>query len=129
MEKIRVIRIARIKKANTIHHANETHVQTESEDIMKNLLFAVISTFIIGFVSGCAYGNQTSADNLYPISTKVVSIDYTTDKVTVEQANGTIWSFYDCDDWELDDICNMIMDDNGTPEVYDDVIVDYRYSM
>lgn len=105
--------------------------QAESEDIMKNLvlLFAVISTFIIGFVSGCAYGNQTNADNLYPISTKVVSIDYTADKVTVEQANGTMWSFYGCDDWELDDNCNLIMNDNGTPEIYDDIVVDYRYSM
>ena len=105
--------------------------QTESEDIMKNLvlLFAVISTFIIGFVSGCAYGNQTSADNLYPISTKVVSIDYTTDKVTVEQVNGNLWSFTGCDDWELNDNCNLIMNDNGTPGINDDIIVDYRYSM
>ena len=98
---------------------------------MKNLVlvFTVISTLIIGFLSGCAYGNNTNTDNLYPISTKVVSLDYTTDKVTVEQANGTIWSFYGCNDWELNDNCNLIMNDNGTPEVYDDIIVDYRYSM
>lgn len=98
---------------------------------MKNLvlLFTVISTFIIGFISGCAYGNETNTDNLYPISTKVVSLDYTTDKVTVEQANGTMWTFQGCDDWQLNDNCNLIMDDNGTPEVYDDIIVDYRYSM
>ena len=93
------------------------------------LVFTVISTLIIGFLSGCAYGNETSADDLYPISTKVVSLDYTADTVTVEQANGTMWTFQGCDDWELNDNCNLIMNDNGTPEVYDDLIVDYRYSM
>ena len=93
------------------------------------LLFTAVSMLIIGFLFGSAYGNQTSADNLYPISTKVVSIDYTMDRVTVQQANGTLWTFCGCDDWELDDNCNIIMNDNGTPEVYDDVIVDCRYSM
>ena len=93
------------------------------------LLFTAVSLLIIGFLFGSAYGNHTYADNLYPISTKVVSLDYTTDKVTVQQANGTLWIFYGCDDWELNDNCDLIMDDNGTPEVYDDIIVDYRYSM
>lgn len=92
------------------------------------LLFTTVS-LIIGFLSGSAYGKYTYADNLYPISTKVVSIDYTMDRVTVQQANGTLWTFCCCDDWELDDNCNIIINDNGTPEVYDDVIVDCRYSM
>ena len=95
----------------------------------KILLFTAVSMFIIGFLFGSAYGNHTYASNLYPISTKVVSLDYTTDTITVQQANGTLWTFYSCDDWQLNDNCNLIMNDNGTVKVYDDVIVDYRYSM
>lgn len=95
------------------------------------LLFTAVSMLIIGFLCGSAYGNRnhTYTSNLYPISTKVIILDYTTNKVTVQQTNGTLWAFYGCDDWELNDNCNLIMDNNGTPEVYDDIIVDYRYSM
>ena len=95
----------------------------------KILLYTAVSMFIVGFSYGSAYGNHTYASNLYPINAKVVSLDYTTDKVTVQQSNGTMWSFTGCDDWELNDNCNLIMNDNGTPEIYDDIIVDCKYSM
>ncbi len=105
-----------------------------NRDLLFNVWACVTVIALAAMTLYCAFlfGEQHQAkkmDNLYPISTRVVELDYTTDTVTVEQANGMLWSFYGCDDWELGDNCNLIMDDNGTPEVYDDIIVDYRYSM
>ena len=98
--------------------------------IIEKITFVIICIIVAyGFFIAGEQHQARQMNNLYPISTKVVSLDYTTDKVTVEQTNGTMWSFTGCDDWQLNDNCNLIMNDNGTVEVYDDFIIDYRYSM
>ena len=94
---------------------------------MKKFLIGAIAVMILLFA--CGVGKTEATNNLYPISGKIVSMDYTADIVTVEQANGNLWSFTGCDDWELNDTCNMIMNTNGTASIYDDHIVSVRYSV
>ena len=96
---------------------------------MKKFLIGVIAAMTLTFACGTAYGKTEVINNLYPISGKIVSLDYTTDTVTVEQSNGNLWSFTGCDDWELNDTCNMIMNTRGTVNIYDDHIVSVRYSV
>lgn len=64
----------------------------------------------------------------YAITTVVVSLDYDTDTVEVEDFNGNVWAFDDCEDWQLFDVCSLVMDDNNTANIYDDVIVSMRYN-
>ena len=63
----------------------------------------------------------------YAMVTKVVKVDYSTDLVDVVDANGNIWQFYGCEDWDVNDLCACLMDDNNTEIIYDDVIVSCRY--
>lgn len=70
----------------------------------------------------------TCGAETYSLTTLIVSLDYDTDEVVVMDFNGNEWVFYGCEDWYLMDICTLTMDDNDTLLIYDDVIVDCRYS-
>ena len=65
---------------------------------------------------------------LYPKTCVVTDVNYVTDTVQIEDFNGEIWEFHGCEDWVEDDICSVIMYDNGTEIIYDDVILSVRYS-
>ncbi len=64
----------------------------------------------------------------YAMTTVVVSLDYDTDTVEVEDFNGNVWAFDGCEDWQLMDVCALSMDDNNTATIYDDVILSARYN-
>lgn len=70
----------------------------------------------------------TCGAETYPLTTIIVSLDYTIDEVVAMDFNGNEWVFYGCEDWYVMDICALIMDDNDTPTIYDDIVVDCRYS-
>lgn len=60
---------------------------------------------------------------LYPAAGYVTSQE--NDLVSVELASGEIFQFFaDPGDYEKGDLCAMIIDSNGTSEVYDDIIMD-----
>lgn len=49
-------------------------------------------------------------------------------EITFEDGVGRSWSWIDDDgDWFIGDFVAVIMDDNGTPTVYDDSVLDARY--
>lgn len=63
----------------------------------------------------------------YPTCGTVTEINRENGKVVVKDFNGNLWAFEGSEDWIEGDICAMIMSDEGTPEIYDDVIVQVRY--
>ena len=66
--------------------------------------------------------------NVYPTSMIVIKVDYENDLVTIADFEGRTYQFYGCEDWYENDICAVIMNDNGTSEtVYDDIILQTRY--
>ena len=65
--------------------------------------------------------------SVYPLTTKVVMVDYPTDVVWCKDFNGNIWEFYGCEDWAIGDIASLLMNDNGTEIIYDDEIMSARY--
>ena len=71
---------------------------------------------------------EKETQNLYPLTTFVISVNYTTDTVITEDSNGNLWTFYGVEDWQNGDCCSFIMDNNGTPEIKDDKIVSAKYS-
>ena len=84
----------------------------------------LITTLITLILSGNINGNAT----LYPETAVVREIDPVEDTVLVEAGNGNLFVFKGTEDWEEDDICAMLMSDNGTANVADDIILDVKYS-
>ena len=49
--------------------------------------------------------------------------------VWVTMQNGNVFGFYNNEgDWTIGDIVSVLFDDNGTPLVYDDIILACKYS-
>lgn len=65
---------------------------------------------------------------LYPETMIVTEIDETQDLVTLECANGNQFQFYGVEDYFEGDLVSLIMYNNGTAEVYDDMILSARYA-
>lgn len=69
----------------------------------------------------------TPVSKTYPKTTQVVEIDKAHDIIILEDYNGFLWEWGGCEDWQIGDIASLIMEDNGTPIIYDDEIVSIRY--
>lgn len=91
------------------------------------LIVIILVCYIPVIVLACT-PNTNSETNLYPTTAVVYELDRENDLVTVEDANGNLWQFEGCEDWDINDICSMLMDDCGTTSIYDDEIVMVRYS-
>ncbi len=89
---------------------------------MKRFLIAVIILSMVALFGGCALNGRE-----YAQMTVVVEIDSENDEVVCEDFNGMLWAFSGCEEWQVGDIATMIMNDNGTPLIYDDVIVHINY--
>jgi hypothetical protein len=106
---------------------------------MKNFIITIIllsAVFVTGLAGWLASTNllrpakiETKVEEtFYALTTKVVMIDYTTDIVWCEDYNGNIWEFYGCEDWAIDDIASLLMNDKGTENIEDDEIMSARYN-
>lgn len=69
-----------------------------------------------------------SYEDIYPTTAIVSEVNYEENLVSVEDFNGNVWQFTETDDWEIGDICSMIMDSKKTERIYDDEILSVRYS-
>ena len=97
--------------------------------IVISVLFTEMGTgVIISVILFNIKANTTPKVNYYTLTTVVTSVEHSTDTVKVEDGNGTIWAFTGCEDWQIGDICSLIMSDNGTASIYDDEIVKTKYS-
>lgn len=71
---------------------------------------------------------EENADGLYPLVGKVITVDRYKNVVFFEDGNGNIWSESGAEDWEDGDLSALLMSDEGTRSVYDDRIVEAKYS-
>ena len=94
---------------------------------MKTLKISVIATIITAFIIAFCGVVTATADTMYPMTAKVITVDYITDVVTVENFTGFTFTFSGCEDWQVGDCCSLIMGDNDTELIYDDYIVQSRY--
>lgn len=89
--------------------------------LLCSVLYVILT---IGF---CALASSAMAET-YAQTTVVTSVDYDADIVECVDFNGNVWAFKGCEDWQVMDVCAMMMDDNNTATIYDDVIVSARYN-
>lgn len=105
-------------------------------DKVYNVIDKVLSTLLILFVcGGLAWAGYTvthrqteTQATTYALTTVVVETDTATDVVTCEDSNGNLWEFYGVEDWQVGDCASLLMNDQGTPIIYDDTIEGARYS-
>lgn len=65
---------------------------------------------------------------IYPAVGVVTAVDYETDTVTVEKANGHAYEFYGVEDLMPGDVMALLMYSNGTPYTQeDDAVISARY--
>ena len=106
---------------------------------MKHFIITVILLSIIFVVGLTSYLASTDLlrstktttkveETVYALTTKVVMIDYSTDIVWCKDYKGNIWEFYGCEDWAIDDIASLLMNDKGTEKIEDDEIIGARYN-
>ena len=87
---------------------------------MKKIAMVIIMALILSI--GVAYAD------IYPTTVIIREIDYLNDLVICEDYNGNEWIFEGVEDWDIDDMVSMIMNDMGTEEIEDDEIIMMRYS-
>ena len=86
---------------------------------MKKMMILILILMVIAPVAQA---------ELYPMTARVYMVDEFTDTVIVETFTGFLFSFEGVEDWAEDDCCALIMDDCGTAEISDDLIISARYS-
>lgn len=65
---------------------------------------------------------------VYPKTMQITGMDRETDIVTCTDSVGFQWEFYGCEDYYVGDYVSAIMYDNNTQNVFDDEIIEVRYS-
>lgn len=92
---------------------------------MKKIAIIILCAILVTAIFGIA--TTFKVTDIYPASMIVIEVDYDKDLVTVADFEGRMYSFYGCEDWLVNDICALIMNNNGTKSVYDDIIIEARY--
>ena len=94
-----------------------------------------LSSLIIGTVASITSCQPQKEVGYYPttaVISNVCEVEVETEKkycLTLKDFNGDAWSYISEDgDWLEGDIVSLIMCDNGTEEIEDDIIIYTRYS-
>lgn len=88
---------------------------------MSTLLFILATIISLG-------GNPfTEECQIYPLSVQITDLNYEDDTITFTDFRGENWVYIGCEDWEIGDNANLIMYNNMTSEIYDDIILTIKY--
>ena len=87
-----------------------------------------ILAFKSSYMKTVANAEEPRTPEYYPAAGIVQGFSKYNDMVFVETQDGHVWSFYGIEDWEIGDICLMVMHDDGVrDDLSDDRIVSVRY--
>lgn len=104
---------------------------TKLEDTYLSFLVIVLALIVMvcPILAACGvFHSDTVAVENYAMTAIVIKTDRNSDIVTIKDANGNEWQFTGVEDWEVNDCASLIMCDNGTPQIFDDIIVSVRYN-
>lgn len=73
-------------------------------------------------------GNKMALAENYPKLFIVDSVNISANEIELRDANGFIWAQEGTEDWVSGDYAVAIMDDNDTPEIFDDSIEVLHYA-
>ena len=95
--------------------------KTKPPAITALVCLVLLAAAIVWFMAMPA-GESKNKSELYALETIVRKVDRESDIVTCEDSNGNLWEFYGCEDWQEGDCASLLMNDQGTPTICDDVI-------
>lgn len=90
--------------------------------MFKMTLMALVAAAIMGGATA-----STTEMGFYSMTTVVVDFDERTDSVICVDFNGNEWAFEGIEDWCIGDYASLMMCDNGTDLIYDDIVCDAHY--
>ena len=96
--------------------------------ILRAFLAAFIATTIILSIAGKTKANSYDLKHEYPETFTVIATNVGADYIVLRNFAGHFYVWGNCEDWEPGDIASAIMNDNGTADVTDDIIVTLKYS-
>ena len=94
----------------------------------------VIASLLIASAMLCNNNNNMKVkqkkqiNDYYPMTTIVREIDNKNNTVTVENNDGELFQFIGIEDWQINDVCSLMLDNNGTENIYDDIIIKTIYN-
>lgn len=93
--------------------------------MLKRVLATVLSA-VMAITPTTAIQAKAHKSHLYPAAGIVRATYKKSSVVSVKLKNGVIFEFYaeDVKDWHKGDLCAMIIDNNGTKTIYDDMVID-----
>ena len=96
---------------------------------MYTRILYTLTVLLISFVLvGCAMDAQASSpETLYPTVMQVIDMNTQENVLILVDFNGNTWEWEGIEDWAIGDIAGVIMDNNGTSNIYDDEILILRY--
>lgn len=92
-------------------------------ETLKKCLVMYICVIILGLV-WMSVGHA----ELYPRVAVVTNINYESDIVVFTDSVGFDWEYEGVEDWCIDDVAALQLDDQGTPSIFDDKIDKVCYS-
>lgn len=92
----------------------------------KKLLTATILTALSVLSVTMTPVDATTITNIYTIQGKITSLDDIANIVTVTDTTGEMWQFKGIKGYELAEKVTMTMNDNGTNNITDDIIVSIK---
>ena len=95
---------------------------------MKRINIILITILIFTLMITNKTQAKTNDSKIYHRCMKVIDLNYFTNIVTVEDANGFIFQFVGCEDYFINDLVICTMNNNNTKEIFDDEIIDTVFS-
>lgn len=95
---------------------------------MKNIKNKILYITIMVLVAIIITMSVVVTNNFHSRVAMITEIDEENNLITTTCGNGNMFAFYSAtEDWAVGDLCSLIMFDNGTEIVYDDIVVSARY--
>ena len=88
-------------------------------DIIKRALLVLILALAITATAMNIAGAQAEE---YAMHGYIIELDEEQDIVYFMNEQGEVWSFYGIEDWEVEQVIIIIMDDMNTETIYDDEV-------
>lgn len=89
-------------------------------------LLGLVILIVFGLAAcGADAEHSTGPDRAHNLWTRAcIVVEVNGNSVIVEDSVGHRWGFTDTEEyWEVGDGCSLLLDDNGTQEIYDDTIM------
>lgn len=93
---------------------------------MRKIILFIVGTLVL-MLAGCLQPQENNLE-YYPTTMVVSEIDEDGNSFYAVDCNGEKWIVEEIEDIYVGDLISVIMCDMGTPEIYDDEIIEYRYS-